>query len=296
MRELSTLSDDIDTLFFEGKIVDETNLLAFSNSITEILRERLAPKEDQPPRIRMSKLGIADRKLWYEHNKPMARTRASNALKFIYGDIIEQLILFLAKEAGHLVEDEQKEFIIDGIVGHQDAKIDGVTADVKSTSDYAFAKFSKRQLFNDDPFGYIAQLSAYAKADDNDKAAFIAVNKVTGQICVLPLDSIDRIDPVQRIERIKKVVTLESPPEEKCYSPIPYKTTNNITLNRNCTYCPYKHECWSSANNGQGLRYFNYSTGVVALTTVVDLPRVQEVFITGLADGESEEPMEEIIT
>lgn len=296
MKTLETLPADIDTLFFKGKEVNEDNLNSFLKGLGDLLRERLRTKEDKPESIRMSKLGIKDRKLWFEHNVKLPKTQSSNALKFIYGDIIEQLIIFLAKEAGHIVEDEQKEVEIDGILGHQDGKIDGVTIDVKSASDYAFKKFSERQLLHDDPFGYIAQLSAYSHVDRNDKAAFIGVNKVTGQICLLDLPPIDRIDPVKRIAKVKQVVSAPEPPKEKCYQPVPYKTSNNMTLNKNCTYCPYANMCWSDANNGQGLKYYQYSTGIVAMTTVVDTPRVQEVFPNALATGEVEVAVEEMIS
>lgn len=285
MKTLITLPADIDDLFFKGKDVSEENLNLFLTGMGNILRDRLKPKEDKPESIRMSKLGIKDRKLWFEHNRKLPRTKGSNALKFVYGDLIEALILFLAKESGHKVEDEQKEVTIDGVVGHQDAKIDDITIDVKSASDYAFKKFSERGLFKDDPFGYIAQLSSYAHADEGNDAAFIGVNKVTGQICILPLDPIDRIDPVKRIAQVKEIVKLSSPPKEKCYADIPYKTSDNMTLNRNCTYCPFAAECWKDANGGKGLRYFQYSNEVVALTSVVTTPRVQEI-TQSFASGE----------
>jgi hypothetical protein len=42
--------------------------------------------------------------------------------------------------------------------------IDGVTVDVKSASKYGFEKFLKHNLREDDPFGYISQLSSYVYA------------------------------------------------------------------------------------------------------------------------------------
>ncbi len=287
MKTLDTLPDDINQLFFEGKVPNAENLKSFLTGLGDLLTNRLSPRPTERPTMRMSKLGISDRKLWFEHNQPLPRTKSDTALKFVYGDIIEQLILFLAKECGHTVEDEQKEFEIDGIKGHQDCKLDGVVVDVKSASSYAFRKFSERTLFKDDPFGYVAQLSSYAHANNHADAAFIGVNKETGGVCILPLEPVDQIDPVQRIKRVKEVVAMPSPPTKKCYEPISYKTSANTTLNKNCTYCPYADQCWKDANGGKGLRYFNYSTGPVPMVEVIDTPRVDEIFKAS-AVGETE--------
>ena len=295
MKTLDSLPQDIDDLFTNGAQVNEANLKAFTDNIAALLKDRLTKREDKGETLRMSRLGTPDRKLWFEHNLPLPRGKSTNALKFIYGDIIEQLIIFLAKETGHKVEHEQQEVIIDGIVGHQDGTIDGVTIDVKSASSFAFNKFAKATLFKDDPFGYIAQLSSYKYANNTEEAAFIGVNKESGNVCILPLDNVDTIDPVQRIKEVKSIIVQKEPPLKKCYEPVQYKTTNNKTLHKNCTYCPYAHKCWADVNNGKGLRYFNYSTGPVAFTEVVDTPRVEELFPNEPATGEVEVSTEEII-
>lgn len=279
-KQLETLPEDIDRLFHEGKELDDENLALFLTNIANLLQDSLKPKIDEPPTIRMSKLGIPDRKLWFEHNVFLKKEPTSNSLKFIYGHIIEQLIIFLAKEAGHEVTEEQREVEIDGIKGHIDCKIDGTLVDIKSASSYAFRKFSERQLFKDDPFGYIAQLSAYKSATESKDASFIGVNKESGQICLLPLEGAEEINPNKRIARVKEVVTLPEPPAEKCYQPVSYKGSENLTLHKNCTYCVFKDLCWKDANNGQGLRYFQYAQEVVPLVKVVSTPRVPEIVKT----------------
>jgi len=294
MKTLDTLPQDIDDLFANGKQLDPVNLKAFTDNIAALLQDRLTKREDTGETLRMSRLGTPDRKLWFEHNVPLKRNKASNALKFIYGDIIEQLIILLAKESGHKVEHEQQEVVIDGIVGHQDGTIDDVTIDVKSASSFAFQKFSKATIFKEDPFGYIAQLSSYKHANKTEQAAFIGVNKESGEICVLPLNNIDTIDPVQRIKEVKNIVVQKEAPIKKCYEPVQYKTSSNKTLNKNCTYCPYAGMCWKDANGGKGLRYFNYSTGPVAFTEIIDTPRVDEIFPNEPATGEVEVSTEEV--
>ena len=41
-------------------------------------------------------------------------------------------------------------------------------------------------LSEDDPFGYIAQISAYAEANGVERAAFLAIDKQSGEICLYP--------------------------------------------------------------------------------------------------------------
>lgn len=287
--ELKTLPEDINRVLEKGAEISEENLQLFLKNIEQLMRQRLKPEErSREFTLRFSKLGTPDRKLWYESRFETA-PETNNLLKFLYGDLIEQLVLFLAKTAGHKVENEQKEFEIEGVLGHQDATIDGVTVDVKSTSNFAFKKFKLGTLSQNDPFGYVAQLSGYRHAAGTDRAAFLAVNKETGEIVILETDPIDEVDPVNRIKKIRQVLDRSAPPEEKCYQPEPHGKSGNLMLNKNCTYCPFKTMCWSHANGGMGLRNFKYSTGIVSLVEVVETPRVEEVFsIGGDNDDESD--------
>lgn len=278
MKKLTDLPKDIDKLFFEKKGVNEEHLKTFLLNLGDLLRDRLTEKVDKADAIRMSKLGIPNLRLWYDHNFPEPKGLSSNALKFIYGDIVEQLVLYLAKEAGHTIEEEQQECEIEGIKGHKDAKIDGVTCDIKSASRYGFKKFAEASILRgEDPFGYVAQLSAYMFADRNPEGAFLAVNKESGEMCVLPLTKMDTIDPVQRIKEIKEVLASKEPPSDKCYAPEPEGTSGNLIVSKNCSdWCPHFKKCWA----GQ-VRAFNYSNGVKYLTKVVKEPRVEEIPLSG---------------
>lgn len=229
--------------------------------------DRLKGREQKPARLRMSKLGTPDLKLWYDHNSPEPDDEAQNALKFMYGDIVEQLVLFLVKEAGHTVEEEQGQVEVEGVKGSKDARIDGVTIDIKSASSFAFRKFATGSLMVDDPFGYVAQLSGYSYPDP---AAFIAVNKENGQVVVLDLEPIDQIDPVARIKKCKEVIASPSPPKEKCYPEI-QEANGNKKINKNCTYCKHKFKCWDK------LRTFKYATGLEYYSEVVKTPKVEEI-------------------
>ncbi len=49
-----------------------------------------------------------------------------------------------------------------------------------------------------------------------------------------------------------------------------------MKLSVGCSYCAYKNDCWSDANDGHGLRKFIYSKGPRWLTKVVSEPNVPE--------------------
>lgn len=226
----------------------------------------------------MSNIGKGTRQLWYDKRFGNEEDLQPHVLvKFMFGEIVEQLVLFLAKVAGHNVTHHQAEVERGGIKGHIDADIDGVTVDVKSTSTHAFRKFADGSLADNDPFGYIEQISAYAKARDTD-GAFLAVDKQNGHIAYLPFskEELDVFDVDGRIEYIKKVVDQDTAPE-RCYPDEEEGKSGNRALGVNCSYCSHKFRCWQDANGGLGLRVFKYSTGPKFLTNVAVEPKVYEI-------------------
>ena len=79
--------------------------------------------------LRMSNIGKPARQLRYDSHKPVSQEEElpySLLLKFLYGEILEELLVLLIRTAGHTVDERQKEHLIDGITGHQDARVDGV--------------------------------------------------------------------------------------------------------------------------------------------------------------------------
>jgi hypothetical protein len=288
MKTLDTLIEDIHGIFHDpSHEVCPENLERFGENCKKALKESIEEATTQrPPTLRMSKIGTPDRKLWYEMNGATPAVTSGKKeidpallTKFLYGHILEELVLFLCREAGHTVEGEQDECIVNGVKGHRDAKIDGVVVDVKSASKFAFQKFKTGSLFKDDPFGYIPQISGYVQADPEaaDYGAFLAINKETGDLALLKVDPIDMVDAESRISHIRDVVESPAPPVQKCYEPIPLGKAGNTGLAMNCVYCPFKHECWKDANGGRGLRAFQYSNKVEYLTHVAVPPRVPEL-------------------
>ena len=150
--KLETLVDDIYTNLSElsmGKpfYIKEDDLDLTLARIKESILGWSNPSERNSNfTLRMSNIGRPLRQLWYEKNLPAETSAPSPAtqIKFLYGHLLEEILLMLVRAAGHKVTDEQKEVDVKGIKGHIDCKIDGEVVDVKSASRIAFTKLSDR--------------------------------------------------------------------------------------------------------------------------------------------------------
>lgn len=275
MKSIDTLVEDIYSLFANGHESNKSNVDSLGKTIAEVVNDRLASyKTDRKSYLRLSMLGKPDRKVYYELKGFVGETLEPHTkIKFLYGDILEALVLFLSKEAGHTVTGEQEVVTVNSVVGHRDAKIDSVSIDVKSASPYSFKKFKDGSLLFDDPFGYIGQLSGYSEEGIDN--GFVAIDKVNGYLTYLPIDKHALIDPSKRIDEINSFMKEATPPE-RCYGDEPEGKSGNRRLSVGCSYCPYKFICWSDSNKGTGLRTFAYSTGVKYMTHIEKEPRVNE--------------------
>jgi hypothetical protein len=282
MKKIDTIVEDIYSLFekkneeLTEKQVDKC-IDDFANSVKVHVKDFLKELPQDKPRLRLSTIGRPDRQLWYDfkkpHNEPLA---PSTRIKFLYGYILEELLIMLASISGHKVTQQQKQVQVEGVKGHQDCFIDGVLVDCKSASGRGYTKFKYNNLSSDDPFGYISQISAYAEGNGVDEAGFLVINKSTGEICYTKVHSLEMINAKERIQRIKKVVKSDVPPD-KCYEAIPDGKSGNYRLDTGCVYCNYKYDCWSDANDGKGLRIYKYSTGQRYFTHIEKEPNVEEV-------------------
>ena len=278
MKTIETLTDDIYRLFTEEHTFDEGNVETFGQRLSQIIHERVG-RVRSTPSLRMSNLGTRClRKLWYEINTPEKgeELTGDTRMKFLYGDILEELLLFLAKEAGHEVTGEQDTLSINGVDGHRDAVIDGVLVDVKSASSYSYKKFAEGTLAQDDAFGYIDQINAYLAASRDDplvrdkgRAAFLAVDKTLGKLTVMSTPA-NGVNYEKKITEIRHVLSQPEPPK-KYYTDEPMGESGNRKLGVSCSYCPFKKECWP------GLQVFKYSDKHVYLTKVAKAPRVEKV-------------------
>lgn len=283
-KNLSSLVEDIYDLFKHGKAISDEDAKDFGLRVAGIIQRRLGEAlPDAPIRgktLRVSNIGKPDRQLYYEIRTDLGREELEGytLIKFLYGDILEEVLLFAAEQAGHSVSDRQREVDVGGIKGHIDAVIDGVVVDCKSASVYAFQKFKNGTLQDNDAFGYYDQLAGYSCGLGGLDGAFLAIEKEKGHVALLevPAAELKALDTPARVEHLKAVMASDELPE-RCFEPAPEGESGNMKLGVNCSYCPYKFECWKDANNGVGLRSFLYGKGPVHLVKVVREPKVQEV-------------------
>ena len=121
--KLDTLIDDIYGQLAELSEGREFNLrekdLDFTLSrIKDSLLAWARPSERNSEfTLRMSNVGRPARQLWYEQNLPSQTSTASPSLqiKFLYGHLLEEILLMLVRASGHKVTDEQKEVGIKGV-------------------------------------------------------------------------------------------------------------------------------------------------------------------------------------
>lgn len=228
MKQLENLPNNIYKLFDPAcdHEVDEKNVEIFLENAADILRTRLRKAREHTGELYLSSIGKPDRQLWYEAN-PLPKSKEpmlpKTYLKFMYGDLIEEMLLFLCREAGHEVEGQQKRVEVSGVRGKIDAIIDGVVVDVKSASPFAYKKFEDGRVIHDDPFGYVHQLSGYANLlTPGEGASWLAFDKVAGDICVSSINYsiVKHYKPEERIKELKEIIGNESPPE-RCYEPVP---------------------------------------------------------------------------
>lgn len=283
MKSINTLIPDIHHLvqhekgWFDEQISDALRASTARTLCSHFNEPRYRPGK---AKIRMSGLGPkCPCALWYAINHPeLAEPLPPWAeVKFAYGYILEGLAITLARAAGHTVEGEQDELILDGIIGHRDAVVDGVVVDFKSCSSIAFRKFKDRSLKQNDSFGYLDQLSAYvvASADEEivrvkDRGYFVAIDKTLGHMVLYEHIVEDPGAIRQRIAQYKVLVERPTPPVCTCGTRKSGES-GNIELGITASYSPYKYCCFPN------LRTFRYSGGVKYLSKVLRKPEVTEV-------------------
>ena len=158
-KSLSTLVEDVYSLMKNRNVPKGVNveeeIERFGEAMKDIMRKEFLPNNNYANRrgLRLSAIGRPDRVLWYSFHKWIGeKIPAYTLIKFLYGHLIEEMILFLVRMSGHKVTDEQKLCEVRGIKGHMDCKIDGEVVDVKSVSTFGFKKFKDGSLAADDPY------------------------------------------------------------------------------------------------------------------------------------------------
>ena len=163
----------------------------FGDDCKASLRKQLSSRGGY--RIRMSGLG---RPLCQQKMEKRGHTQEvayNDIMRFLMGDLVEAVAVFVMKAAGVTVVDTQRQCSLK--LGDTDVKgtldiilNDGQDKvwDVKSTSPWSFDnKFSNRGGYEvikeDDPFGYIMQGFLYSESQAMPFGGWIAINKSTGE-------------------------------------------------------------------------------------------------------------------
>jgi len=280
-KKIEDLVSDIADILEDGTEVDPKLAEKYGKLFTEMLSNRLKPREPRTKgSLRMSNIGKpCERQVYYDVNNPNdgEKLEAHTKLKFLYGDLVELLVLCLVEASGHTVEGTQDVAEIAGIKGHRDCVIDGTLVDVKSASSYSFEKFASGSLTNDnDSFGYITQLQSYLEDAQKDpivtnknSAAFLVVDKTLGHFC---LDLHPReVKDYEKLYNEKKAMVKAPEPPERGFTDIPEGTSGNLKLPMNCSYCSHKWTCYPD------LVGYKYARGPVYLTKVVKEPNVPRI-------------------
>ncbi len=274
-KTVDTLVEDIYSLMEKGataKGVDVDEVFnIFTKNVGDVVFDSLFTVRGDDKALRMSSIGKPDRQIWLKskgtESEPL---QPSTLIKFLYGHIVEELVLLLVRLSGHRVSHEQAKAEVQGVKGSMDCLIDGTLIDVKSVSSFGFKKFKENTVEFDDPFGYVDQLKGYGHSIGATEGGWLAMDKGNGHLALSMINLTEGQDIEDRIKHLKGAVKSDTIPEP-CYDPIPDGKSGNMKLPTGCSYCGYKKTCYPK------LRTFLYSNGPKYLTEVWNTPKVHEV-------------------
>lgn len=181
-------------------------------------------------------------------------------VRMIIGDMLEALVIVLLKAAKIEVKSQHQKVSLGvgdrQIEGEYDIELDDGIYDIKSVSPFSFTtKFNADNGYDkikqSDSFGYISQGHGYGMAANKPFKGWIAINKTTGEIVFTDSKHTDaeKKEVYSKIYNTS-VALLDEKPFERCFTDVEEvyysKPTGNRTLGIECSYCPYKHDCWDN--------------------------------------------------
>lgn len=237
------------------KEVNEEWLDSCLDNIRLALISQLFSKRKNKPGLRLSSIGKCLRAQAYGlQDIPKKPIGHRQKLTFLMGDIIEELVVLLAKHAEVKLTDEQKEVMFHGVPGHIDGMVDdNYVFECKSMAEIGFNNFVRSGM--DDSFGYLSQLNSYASALGSDML-WVGWNKNTchlhEEVCKVDKGLVERTKG--NIDKLKANPNPESYPRLDCFKEETFgrKTkangmnnkTGNVLLDAPCSYCDYAEACW----------------------------------------------------
>ena len=243
-------------------------------------------------RIRMSGLGRPLCQQLLDRSGLVEEMDYNALFRFLFGDLVESVAVLIMEQAGVEIVEKQKAVSLNiagqtingtlDLILRDEMGVEKVW-DVKSASEWAF-KFKYTgyggydKIKEDDPFGYISQLSSYVYAAKDDPlvtnkthGAFLAMDKQNGHLCLDVYDFTEELKTKEEEMLAAKEMVAGPIPSDRV-SPIPQSGTSpNTKLAMECSYCDFKKLCWPQ------MRTFIYSQGPQFLVHVEKEPLVPEV-------------------
>ena len=239
----------------DASMSDDTIEMVVSHIRESLKKQFKKTKEKEDFRLRMSNIGRPYCQLWFEKNKPEARVKPPTkfVMNMMFGDIIEAIFKGILTEAKVKYQDSEEVTLSldkDNIKGTYDLVVDGAVDDIKSASTWSYT--NKFQSFDtvkaSDPYGYIGQLAGYAKASNKKVGGWWVINKNNADFKYISAEDLDIEKEVLKLKSITK--RLKENKFERCFEPeqetFRGKSTGNMVLNKNCTFCNFRYECWST--------------------------------------------------
>ncbi len=239
----------------DANMSDDTIEMVVSHIRTSLKNQFNKKRGKEPFRLRMSNIGRPYCQLWFEKNKPEKRIKPPTKfiMTMMFGDIVEAIFKGILKEAKVEYEDSEEVVLSlgkDKIKGTYDLISDGHVADIKSASSWSYT--NKFQSFDtvkeSDPFGYVGQLAGYAKASNTKAGGWWVINKNNADFKYISAEDLDIEKEVIKLKDVAK--RLKENKFERCFEPeqetFRGKDTGNTVLNKNCTFCDFRYECWSN--------------------------------------------------
>ena len=229
-----------------------------SSAIEKQFNRNAKPEKWRP---RMSGLGkpLCQQQLERDGVKVEKKMEYNSINRFLFGDLLESLLVMEMEQAGINVEAKQKPVSLEiagtTINGTLDVIIDGAVWDVKTASPYAFTnKFANYgKVKNDDPFGYVVQGFLYGAAENKPFGGWIVINKSSGEVNVCPAPSIQDEERTAALAVAEHNMTVLNDPSVKLQKledepeKIRRNTTGNRLLKTTCAFCDFKEHCWPKA-------------------------------------------------
>ena len=257
VKEASLISYLVNVL--DGKAEMPSYLFDEFADLSRKALEKHFTRKEEDFRLRMSNVGKPLCQLQMQA-KGVEPEKPSHdfIVRMIIGDMLEALVIVLLKAAKIEVKSQHQKVSLGvgdrQIEGEYDIELDDGIYDIKSVSPFSFTtKFNADNGYDkikqSDSFGYISQGHGYGMAANKPFKGWIAINKTTGEIVFTDSKHTDE-EKKEVYSKIynTSVALLDEKPFERCFTDVEEvyysKPTGNRTLGIECSYCPYKHDCW----------------------------------------------------